>query len=57
MAKGKKSVKDHVDSVVEQLPDKSELLDLKEQVADRLPDKSEWLRPRPGAPGRPSGQA
>lgn len=43
MGKGKKSVKDHVDSVVEQLPDKSELLDLKDQLAERLPDKAEWL--------------
>lgn len=43
MGKGKKSVKDHAHSVVDQLPDKSELLDLKEQLTDRLPDRNEWL--------------
>lgn len=43
MGKGKKSVKDHVDSVVEQLPDRAELLEIKDQLADRLPDKTEWL--------------
>ncbi|WP_313405463.1 hypothetical protein [Aeromicrobium sp.] len=43
MGKGKKSVKSHVDTVVDQLPDKSELLDLKEQLVDRLPDRNEWM--------------
>lgn len=40
---GKKSVKDHVDTVVEQLPDASELRDLRDQLVERLPDRAEWL--------------
>lgn len=46
MGKGKKTVKDHVDTVVEQLPDAAELRDLKDQLIERLPDKAEWLELR-----------
>jgi hypothetical protein len=43
VGKGKKSVKDHVDTVVEQFPDAAELRELKDQLVERFPDRSEWL--------------
>src|SRR5690606_36319891 len=43
VGKSKKTVKDRVDTVVEQVPDAAELRELKDQLLKRMPERDDWL--------------
>jgi len=48
VSKAKKSMKEHVDTVVDQLPDKKEWAAMRDELIERLPDKDELLEMRDG---------